>query len=148
MNGWFAPALEGPNTSCVLKAVNLGGGTDTIAAIAGGLAGILYGETALPEAWGTQLAASGMIDDLCKKAAEAWGQEGSILQYFSPKERSFPHPSCVLRTQAAQRGSALISRSACEQSGLLQNGQSSGSCAAMEAGAPAGHFTSDTRGAV
>lgn len=58
--------------SCVLKAVNLGGDTDTIAAIAGGLAGILYGDAALPEAWITQLADSEMIDGLCKKAAEAW----------------------------------------------------------------------------
>lgn len=58
---------------CVLKAVNLGGDTDTIAAIAGGLAGILYGEAALPETWLTQLAGREMIDDLCKKAAEAWG---------------------------------------------------------------------------
>lgn len=58
---------------CVLKAVNLGGDTDTVAAVAGGLAGILYGEAALPEAWSTQLADSKMIDDLCKEAAEAWG---------------------------------------------------------------------------
>lgn len=58
---------------CVLKAVNLGGDTDTIAAVAGGLAGILYGESALPETWIAQLAERGMIDDLCRKAAEAWG---------------------------------------------------------------------------
>lgn len=58
---------------CVLKAVNLGGDADTIAAITGGLAGILYGDTALPETWLTQLAESKMIDDLCKKAAKAWG---------------------------------------------------------------------------
>lgn len=59
--------------SCVLTAVNLGGDTDTIAAIAGGLAGILYGEAALPEQWLDQLADGGMIDGLCKQAAEAWG---------------------------------------------------------------------------
>lgn len=32
---------------CVLRSVNLGGDTDTIAAIAGGLAGILYGFDAI-----------------------------------------------------------------------------------------------------
>lgn len=58
---------------CVLKAVNLGEDTDTTAAVAGGLAGVLYGESALPEAWLTQLAERGMIDELCQKAAEAWG---------------------------------------------------------------------------
>ena len=56
-----------------MKAVNLGRDTDTVAAIAGGLAGILYGEASLPETWTAQLACSEMIDDLCKKAAEAWG---------------------------------------------------------------------------
>lgn len=65
----------GTYRDCVLKAVNLGGDTDTVAAIAGGLAGILYGEAALPETWLAQLAGSKMIDGLCKEAAEAWGQE-------------------------------------------------------------------------
>lgn len=36
---------------CVLKAVNLGGDTDTIAAVAGGLAGIVYGIKGIPEEW-------------------------------------------------------------------------------------------------
>ena len=35
----------------VLKAINLGGDTDTIAAIAGGLAGIIYGYDAIPKEW-------------------------------------------------------------------------------------------------
>lgn len=35
----------------VLKAVNLGGDTDTIAAIVGGLAGIFYGYHAIPDNW-------------------------------------------------------------------------------------------------
>lgn len=36
---------------CVLRAVNLGEDTDTIAAIAGGLAGIIYGYEAIPSEW-------------------------------------------------------------------------------------------------
>lgn len=36
---------------CVLKAVNLGEDTDTVAAISGGLAGLVYGLKAIPEAW-------------------------------------------------------------------------------------------------
>ena len=42
----------------VLAAVNLGNDTDTIAAIAGGLAGILYGFESIPSNW---------INDLQKK---------------------------------------------------------------------------------
>jgi ADP-ribosyl-[dinitrogen reductase] hydrolase len=35
----------------VLTAINLGGDTDTTGCIAGGLAGILYGPSAIPEGW-------------------------------------------------------------------------------------------------
>ena len=37
--------------ACALKAVNLGEDTDTVAAVAGGLAGALYGYEAIPEKW-------------------------------------------------------------------------------------------------
>lgn len=40
---------------CVLKAVNLGGDTDTIASICGGLAGIYYGLESIPNDWLLQL---------------------------------------------------------------------------------------------
>lgn len=36
---------------CVLKAVNLGEDTDTVAAVAGGLAGIIYGYEGIPKDW-------------------------------------------------------------------------------------------------
>ena len=36
---------------CVLKAVNLGDDTDTVGAVAGGLAGAFYGLDAIPEKW-------------------------------------------------------------------------------------------------
>jgi ADP-ribosylglycohydrolase len=41
---------------CVLKAVNLGGDTDTTGCVAGGLAGVLYGEDAIPQRWRDALA--------------------------------------------------------------------------------------------
>lgn len=47
---------------CVLTAVNLGGDTDTIAAIAGGLAGIKYGFEAIPAEWIEQLANKELIE--------------------------------------------------------------------------------------
>ncbi|MDH6308924.1 ADP-ribosyl-[dinitrogen reductase] hydrolase [Dysgonomonas sp. PFB1-18] len=51
----------------VLKAVNLGGDTDTTAAIAGGLAGLLYGFDAIPQKWIDQLARKGDIMELCDR---------------------------------------------------------------------------------
>ncbi|MGN1042917.1 MAG: ADP-ribosylglycohydrolase family protein, partial [Christensenellales bacterium] len=53
---------------CVLKAVNLGDDTDTVAAIAGGLAGALYGYDAIPEEWKDALLRRGYIEYLCYKA--------------------------------------------------------------------------------
>lgn len=46
---------------CVLEAVALGGDTDTIAAIAGGLAGIMYGYRAIPKLWLMQLRGKNII---------------------------------------------------------------------------------------
>ncbi len=51
----------------VLKAVNLGGDTDTTAAIAGGLAGIIYGWEQIPEKWQTQLVRKDDIFALSEK---------------------------------------------------------------------------------
>jgi len=56
---------------CVLKAVNLGGDTDTIAAVAGGLAGIHYGYDTIPEIWLKQLVKRDEIVSLCEKAVTA-----------------------------------------------------------------------------
>lgn len=42
---------SGSYAECALKAVNLGGDTDTTACVAGGLAGIMYGYDAIPPTW-------------------------------------------------------------------------------------------------
>lgn len=58
---------------CVLEAVNLGGDTDTIAAVAGGLAGIYYGvggENGIPEEWIDQIVKKDWIKELCDKMEE------------------------------------------------------------------------------
>lgn len=49
---------------CVLKAVNLGEDTDTTAGIAGGLAGILYGEEGIPSEWKEKLLKRELIESI------------------------------------------------------------------------------------
>lgn len=52
---------------CVLKAVNMGYDTDTVAAVAGGLAGVLYGIEGIPTAWYSGLLRHEEIEKLCVK---------------------------------------------------------------------------------
>lgn len=59
-------------TECVLKAVNLGDDTDTTAAVAGSLAGALYGYDSIPQEWLDTLIRSEFIDKLCENAALSW----------------------------------------------------------------------------
>jgi ADP-ribosylglycohydrolase len=56
---------------CVCRAVNLGGDTDTVAAVAGGLAGILYGADGIPEAWRAVLARREWVLSICGRLSDA-----------------------------------------------------------------------------
>jgi len=51
----------------VLKAVNLGGDTDTIAAVAGGLAGIFYGVENIPQEWLETLQNKNYLENIAEK---------------------------------------------------------------------------------
>ena len=51
----------------VLAAVNLGDDTDTTGAVAGGLAGLVYGEAGIPEAWLNGLARRADIEALAER---------------------------------------------------------------------------------
>ena len=51
----------------VLKAVNLGDDTDTVAAVTGGLAGALYGYDAIPKEWRNKLIKREYIENLCNE---------------------------------------------------------------------------------
>lgn len=68
---------------CVLKAVNLGSDTDTVAAVAGGLAGCMYcgaGESGIPLEWMEKLLNNKLLDELCD-------------QFFTgPKPKDIPTP--------------------------------------------------------
>ncbi|MDE6475220.1 MAG: ADP-ribosylglycohydrolase family protein [Clostridia bacterium] len=52
---------------CTLKAVNLGEDTDTVAAVAGSLAGLLYGKDMIPASWMKKLRAKSKIDDIISR---------------------------------------------------------------------------------
>lgn len=54
---------------CVLTAVNLGEDTDTTAAVAGGLAGLWYGTSSIPEQW---LSALAKREELSQRAQWFW----------------------------------------------------------------------------
>ena len=68
-------------SDCALRAVNLGGDTDTTGCVAGGLAGVVYGFKSIPTDWISQLARKGDVDclfhefaDLCE---ESMAKKGS-----------------------------------------------------------------------
>lgn len=58
-------------SEAVLKAVNLGGHTDTTAAVTGGLAGIYYGIECIPQQWVKQIARRQDIINLANRFAGA-----------------------------------------------------------------------------
>lgn len=55
---------------CLLKAVNLGDDTDTIAAIAGGIAGLYYGYDEIPEDWLSYIKRRKWLEDMFARADE------------------------------------------------------------------------------
>ncbi|MBX2939801.1 MAG: ADP-ribosylglycohydrolase family protein [Ferruginibacter sp.] len=75
-NGFVVSTLEasiwcvlttGSFKEATLKAVNLGGDTDTTAAVTGGLAALLYGWKAIPVRWMNMLAKREDINDLAER---------------------------------------------------------------------------------
>ncbi|GAB4326874.1 MAG: ADP-ribosylglycohydrolase family protein [Flammeovirgaceae bacterium] len=59
-------------SEAVLKAVNLGEDTDTMACITGGLAGLYYGIQQIPEEWTNVLARKADIESLANKLAQKY----------------------------------------------------------------------------
>ena len=57
---------------CVLEAVNLGDDTDTVAAVAGGLAGALYGHDTIPKEWLDTLKRRDYIEEMCERVSATW----------------------------------------------------------------------------
>jgi len=57
-------------SDCVLKAVNLGGDSDTTGCVAGGLAGVAYGMRSIPVDWISQLARKNDVERLLREFAD------------------------------------------------------------------------------
>jgi ADP-ribosylglycohydrolase len=67
---------EDTYAATVLKAVNLGGDTDTTGAVAGGLAGLLYGTAGIPAEWLDGLVRRDDIKELARRLAAATAPAG------------------------------------------------------------------------
>ena len=52
-----------------IKSSNMGHDTDTVAAVAGGLAGLYYGVDAIPKDWLDEIVQKEYIEDMCVKAS-------------------------------------------------------------------------------
>ncbi len=63
---------------CELKAVNLGDDTDTVAAIAGGLAGLYYGYNEIPKDWLSVIKRREWIEEICQKATNRFGSSNNF----------------------------------------------------------------------
>ena len=59
----------------VIKAINLGGDTDTIGAIVGGIAGIIYGKDKIPQKWVETCANKKLIKE------EAWKMKELVKNF-------------------------------------------------------------------
>ena len=55
---------------CLLRAVNLGDDTDTVAAIAGGLAGLYYGYEGIPADWLAVIKERAYVEEMCEKCSQ------------------------------------------------------------------------------
>lgn len=81
--------------ACVLKAVNLGGDTDTTAAVAGGLAGMYYGYKSIPAQWRAKVARAEYIMNLCTAFYNSLNQMGfekirAYISYFEEIDTENP----------------------------------------------------------
>ena len=70
-------------SECVLKAVNLGDDTDTTAAVAGSIAGLLYGYDSIPKTWIKALVKQEYIESICNKANYIWSNNITIQKNSS-----------------------------------------------------------------
>lgn len=81
---------------CVLKSVNLGEDTDTVGAIAGGLAGLYYGYNEIPEEWLDAIVKKEYVESVCKKLNTAMNRKSieKLTPYISYFENATEESVC------------------------------------------------------
>ncbi len=85
---------------CVLKAVNLGEDTDTVGAVAGGLAGLHYGYDSIPDEWLSVLAKKDEIESITNRLYISLNSDSirslcAYIPYFesATRESAYQYPS-------------------------------------------------------
>ena len=68
---WSALTTDSYEES-IKKAVNLGGDTDTIGAITGGITGTIYGKNKIPYEWTSKIKNQEYLEQLCNEFSEAY----------------------------------------------------------------------------
>lgn len=68
---------------CVLKAVNLGSDTDTVAAIAGALAGYKYGMEGIPQSWLGTLLRTELLDEICERFTASYLRSPPVRNHLN-----------------------------------------------------------------
>ncbi len=58
--------------ACELQTVNMGDDSDTVGAVAGGLAGLYYGVDAIPVSWVDAIVSKDYIYEICDEANALW----------------------------------------------------------------------------
>ena len=84
---------------CVLKAVNVGGDTDSDAAVAGALAGVIYGKSAIPARWLEKLQNKALIDEICTGFNKAFFEDTGVPEVIN--DFSGNYAFLRMKTQAA-----------------------------------------------
>ncbi len=99
-SGYVVDTLEAAiwcvlNTSsykeCALKAVNLGDDTDTVACIAGSIAGLIYGYESIPKEWLAVLKKKEYFELLCETAFTNWTKEFGKYRLIDTHIHIVPH---------------------------------------------------------
>ena len=71
---------------CLLKAVNIGGDSDTNASVAGALAGVAYGKASIPAEWVSTLQNKPLIDEVCENFNSCFFEkEVEVIERFEGK---------------------------------------------------------------
>lgn len=87
MDTWNIAAWSLLNTDnyrdCVLRAVNLGGDADTNAAVAGSLAGLVYGSEDIPAEWLAALRNRALILRLARRLDDGGAEDGATIDDFT-----------------------------------------------------------------